>query len=1222
MKSIFRKSLLVVALLIGGFLYSSAYDHIGVAAGTIEIGTISKAPGAGSRFAKFKDGAYIYRGAAWSYSNGKGIKTQNSNSGVVFYLANSADITITIKFDASKNFANVDAHLKKISDSDYDKFFTGIENNTTVTFTSSEYETKTVVIDKKGDFQETFPAMPAGYYFMTCTGTGSNTYFTQLIVGESSTPVTPTVSSVTINPSSATLNPNDTKQLSVTVDATPSSADKTVTWSSSNASVATVSESGLVTAVAQGTATITATSNLDNTKSGTCSVTVNAPAAPIPVTAFALNKSTATIAIGDSETLTVIYTPSDANTGKAVTWTSSNTSVATVDNSGKVTGIAAGSATITATSTTDASITASCAVAVQAVAVTGVSINPTSANLQIGGSTDLTYTILPANATDKSVSWTSSNPSVVNVNNGHVTAIAAGTATITVTTTDGSKTATCLVTVTAGPPVPSTTLTLHEPGTYEEKTKDGGYGLNLVRNEAGREFEVYYLSNNSGDFITAGSPKYDMDKTGGIGYVIGQGSSGSVDGGWVKTVGSSSFTSKAPLSFDEFQCQNSNYMGINDSKYIELHIKGFDQFSMIANDKSTVQPDKTGKDKKEGEHLKIIIDEEITRTAEDMKTTDPSLFRFDISTGEHVIKIMGTGSTDNRFRAFSLRVAQEPRVKYIDGNDSTQAVWASRDLKPITYYTKYNNMGQTLLTWEGAEATGISLTKAGSDEIGDTLILKGTAACPAGEYHYRVESFTSAGIKTTSIAGKFTVKTQISFMNLADTTLEVYQSEEMDPILFSYYANSVDDITLDWGGNAPVGITGTGANGRYSLAGTPQTVGTFNYTLSVAGGNTIKGQLIILELNLGDNPVLYLQSDRDAYKQDGIYAYLNNNGYNLIPRVAQSGLRKPEQYAMYNWILISEDADADNGEVLAVTREGANRPVLNMKSFSYAPGRLDWGEPNKGSVSDEGRFITVTRGDHPIFQALHKKQGDRIMVLDTVIRRGLMPVDVHLNGTLCLATALKGDIEDYFADGEPATFLHEIPASMRGGYKYICMPIGISSSKKLTSDGKKLLEAVISYLLSDEQTVLPPTLQITDFRIGDLVGDIDEATNTITININRSEYPEIDLSSVVPTVTLADPNNTFLVPDENEPVDLEWTKWIPVYYTVTDHVGQRTYTIVVNIYSPEGIEEVYSAGEWVNIFDIYGRKVATTNEDIYSMALPHGMYIVVTENGQTLKIMR
>ena len=1213
MKSIFRKSLLVVALLIGGFLYSSAYDHIGVAAGTIEIGSISKAPGAGSRFAKFKDGAYIYRGTAWSYSNGKGIKTQNSNSGVVFYLANSADITITIKFDASKNFANVDAHLKKISDSDYDKFFTGIENNTTVTFTSSEYETKTVVIDKKGDFQETFPALPAGYYFMTCTGTGSNTYFTQLIVGESSTPVTPTVSSVTINPSSATLDPNDTKQLSVTVDATPASADKTVTWSSSNPGVATVSESGLVTAVAQGTATITATSNLDNTKSGTCSVTVNAPAAPIPVTAIALNKSTATIAIGDSETLTVIYTPADANTGKAVTWTSSNTSIATVDNSGKVTGIAAGSATITATSTTDASITASCAVAVQAVAVTGVSINPTSANLQIGGSTDLTYTILPANATDKSVSWTSSNPSVVNVNNGHVTAIAAGTATITVTTTDGSKTATCSVTVTAGPPVPQTDLTLHEPEVYNASESEGGYGGTLKVVD-GREYEVYYMTRDGeSEFCIATT---NADKTIGITTHTSGDYACKANDGWFK-FSATGWSSSSDAMGGEFGTM-ARRLDMDNSCEFTMYISGFDQFAIVARDKK--QDTSSGQTKPDdNKYLEVYIDDVLQPR---QFNSNPSVRRYEVTSSRHVIRIIHHGEDKSAMYAFSLRVAQEPRVKYIDGNDSTQAVWAGRDLKPITYFTKYNNMGQTLLTWEGAEATGISLTKAGSDEIGDTLILKGTAACPAGEYHYRVESFTSAGIKTTSIAGKFTVKTQISFMNLADTTLEVYQSEEMDPILFSYYANSVDDITLDWGGNAPVGITGTGANGRYSLAGTPQTVGTFNYTLSVAGGNTIKGQLIILELNLGDNPVLYLQSDRDAYKQDGIYAYLNNNGYNLIPRVAQSGLRKPEQYAMYNWILISEDADADNGEVLAVTREGANRPVLNMKSFSYAPGRLDWGEPNKGSVSDEGRFITVTRGDHPIFQALHKKQGDRIMVLDTVIRRGLMPVDVHLNGTLCLATALKGDIEDYFADGEPATFLHEIPASMRGGYKYICMPIGISSSKKLTSDGKKLLEAVISYLLSDEQTVLPPTLQITDFRIGDLVGDIDEATNTITININRSEYPEIDLSSVVPTVTLADPNNTFLVPDENEPVDLEWTKWIPVYYTVTDHVGQRTYTIVVNIYSPEGIEEVYSAGEWVNIFDIYGRKVATTNEDIYSMALPHGMYIVVTENGQTLKIMR
>ena len=790
-----------------------------------------------------------------------------------------------------------------------------------------------------------------------------------------------------------------------------------------------------------------------------------------------------------------------------------------------------------------------------------------------------------------------------------------GKAIVTVTAEDGNtqKQYTIQFSEAEGVPVPPTDLTLHVPEVYSARESEGGYGGTLKVVD-GREFEVYYMTRDGeSEFCIATT---NADKTIGITTRTSGDYACKANDGWFK-FSATGWSSSSDAMGGEFGTM-ARRLDMDNSCEFTMYISGFDQFAIVARDKK--QDTSSGQTKPDdNKYLEVYIDDVLQPR---QFNSNPSVRRYEVTSSRHVIRIIHHGGDKSAMYAFSLRVAQEPRVKYIDGNDSTQAVWAGRDLKPVTYFTKYNNMGQTLLTWEGAEATGISLTKAGSDEIGDTLILKGTAACPAGEYHYRVESFTSAGIKTTSIAGKFTVKTQISFMNLADTTLEVYQSEEMDPILFSYYANSVDDITLDWGGNAPVGITGTGANGRYSLAGTPQTVGTFNYTLSVAGGNTIKGQLIILELNLGDNPVLYLQSDRDAYKQDGIYAYLNNNGYNLIPRVAQSGLRKPEQYAMYNWILISEDADADNGEVLAVTREGANRPVLNMKSFSYAPGRLDWGEPNKGSVSDEGRFITVTRGDHPIFQALHKKQGDRIMVLDTVIRRGLMPVDVHLNGTLCLATALKGDIEDYFADGEPATFLHEIPASMRGGYKYICMPIGISSSKKLTSDGKKLLEAVISYLLSDEQTVLPPTLQITDFRIGDLVGDIDEATNTITININRSEYPEIDLSSVVPTVTLADPNNTFLVPDENEPVDLEWTKWIPVYYTVTDHVGQRTYTIVVNIYSPEGIEEVYSAGEWVNIFDIYGRKVATTNEDIYSMALPHGMYIVVAENGQTLKIMR
>ena len=58
------------------------------------------------------------------------------------------------------------------------------------------------------------------------------------------------------------------------------------------------------------------------------------------------------------------------------------------------------------------------------------------------------------------------------------------------------------------------------------------------------------------------------------------------------------------------------------------------------------------------------------------------------------------------------------------------------------------------------------------------------------------------------------------------------------------------------------------------------------------------------------------------------------------------------------------------------------------------------------------------------------------------------------------------------------------------------------------------------------------------------------------------------------------------------------------------------------MYSPEGIEEVYTVGDWINVYDIFGRKITTTNENIYTMELPRGIYIIVTETGQTLKITR
>ena len=177
------------------------------------------------------------------------------------------------------------------------------------------------------------------------------------------------------------------------------------------------------------------------------SVTGGWTEATVPVTGVTLNQTSISIVPGGGETLTATVTPADA-TNKNVTWKSSNEAVATVDANGKVTGVKAGTATITVT-TVVGSKKATCAVEViNSVNVTGVTLNKTTLKLGKGASETLTATIAPTNATNKKVTWTSSDPAVATVDaSGKVTGVANGTATITVTTEDGGYTATCAVEV-------------------------------------------------------------------------------------------------------------------------------------------------------------------------------------------------------------------------------------------------------------------------------------------------------------------------------------------------------------------------------------------------------------------------------------------------------------------------------------------------------------------------------------------------------------------------------------------------------------------------------------------------------------------------------------------------------------------------------------------------------------------------------------------------------
>ena len=251
------------------------------------------------------------------------------------------------------------------------------------------------------------------------------------------------VEGVSLNVTSIELAEGDQTTLTATVN--PSNAtNKNVSWTSSDNAVASVAN-GKVTAVKAGTATINVKTE-DGNKTATCTVTVTAQT--YPVESVTLDKTSVELTEGAETTLTATVNPSNA-TNKNVTWTSSDSNVATVAN-GKVTAVKAGTATITV-KTEDGNKTATCTVTVtaQTYPVESVTLDKTSVELTEGDETTLTATVNPSNATNKNVSWTSSDNAVATVANGKVTAVKAGTATITVKTEDGNKTATCTVTVTA-----------------------------------------------------------------------------------------------------------------------------------------------------------------------------------------------------------------------------------------------------------------------------------------------------------------------------------------------------------------------------------------------------------------------------------------------------------------------------------------------------------------------------------------------------------------------------------------------------------------------------------------------------------------------------------------------------------------------------------------------------------------------------------------------------
>lgn len=279
----------------------------------------------------------------------------------------------------------------------------------------------------------------------------------QVSVNKLTVNVTVDLDSISLNKTELNLEKGVSETLKVTYNPEAAGKGKTVTWSSSDTKVATVSKDGKVTAMAPGTAKITA--SVDG-KTAVCTVNVTAT-----LKGISLNKSELNLKKGQSEKLVVSYDPADTTDKKDVVWASSDTSVVSVAADGTVNALKGGTAEITAKVSDK---TAVCKVTVKEIHLNEISLSKAETTIAKGETETLKVIYNPEDTTDdKTVIWSSSNPEIASVKDGVVTAIKAGTTEITAKV--GDKTAVCKVTVNI--PLESITISPSEMRLESGETK-------------------------------------------------------------------------------------------------------------------------------------------------------------------------------------------------------------------------------------------------------------------------------------------------------------------------------------------------------------------------------------------------------------------------------------------------------------------------------------------------------------------------------------------------------------------------------------------------------------------------------------------------------------------------------------------------------------------------------------------------------------------------------
>ena len=248
------------------------------------------------------------------------------------------------------------------------------------------------------------------------------------------------VTGISLDKNSITMDVNQ----SIVIYATVSPAlatNKSVIWTSGNTSIVEVNQKGIVTSKAEGTANVIATT-VDGGMVAYCTVVVRR----VPVTGISLDKSSISMEVNQTATLYATVAPATA-TNKTIVWTSNNSSIAEISQKGIVTSKVEGTTYVTAT-TVDGGLYATCTIFVKRIPVTGMTLDKTNSTIEVGKSISLKPSITPINATNKLVSYESSNSNIVSVDSaGKVVGRAIGVATITATTNDNNFKSTCIITV-------------------------------------------------------------------------------------------------------------------------------------------------------------------------------------------------------------------------------------------------------------------------------------------------------------------------------------------------------------------------------------------------------------------------------------------------------------------------------------------------------------------------------------------------------------------------------------------------------------------------------------------------------------------------------------------------------------------------------------------------------------------------------------------------------